>query len=450
MIPVPVDLRPLLNDILSSVGREATARRLVIFFAAAILVIGNRTVSSVVRLLSLIESVNPSTYHRLFSHRKWLPVLPAKVIARFVVRRLVPQGPITLVGDETVDGHRGKKVYGKARHRDAVRSSHSHTVFRYGHKWIVLAILVQFPYTNRPFALPVLVALYRDKKTCQAEETRQKTAAELMRGLLATFVRWFPDRKIRFSGDNAYGSQAMARFAARHHQRLTLVSKIVPDANLFAAPPRRRRTTSGRPPIKGRSLPSPKEVAQSGKRGKKLRVRWYGGGWRNVRVFTDVGHWYKSGKGLVEIRWVYVIDLDGTHRDECFFTTDVSMKPEAIIELYGGRWNIETTFQEMREHLGLETTRGWTRNTVLRMAPCLFLLYTVIVMFYNALPDNSPHVRYRSWANKEQTTFSDMIMTVRHYLWIKWVFAQVPGGAAVQKLPPRIRSLLDFGLLQAA
>ncbi len=167
-------------------------------------------------------------------------------------------------------------------------------------------------------------------------------------------------------------------------------------------------------------------------------------------MFTDAGHWYKSGKGLVEIRWVYVIDLDGTHRDECFFTTDVSMKPEAVIELYGGRWNIKTTFQELREHLGLETTRGWTRNTVLRMAPCLFVLYTVIVMFYNSLPDSSPHVRYRSWANKEQTTFSDMIMNVRQYLWIKWVFAQVPGGTAVQKLPPKIRSLLDFGLLQAA
>jgi len=44
---------------------------------------------------------------------------------------------------ETVVGHHGKNVYGKARHRDAVRSPHSHTVFRYAHKWIVLAVLVE-------------------------------------------------------------------------------------------------------------------------------------------------------------------------------------------------------------------------------------------------------------------------------------------------------------------
>lgn len=43
-----------------------------------------------------------------------------------------------------------------------------------------------------------------------------------------------------------------------------------------------------------------------------------------------------------------------------------------------------------------------------------------------------------------------MIMNVRRYLWSKWVFAQVPGGTAVQKLSPKIRSLLDFGLMQAA
>ena len=46
-----------------------------------------------------------------------------------------------LCGDDTVDEHRGKKVYGKGCHRDAVRSPHSFTAYRWGHKWVVLAIL---------------------------------------------------------------------------------------------------------------------------------------------------------------------------------------------------------------------------------------------------------------------------------------------------------------------
>ncbi|TWT87877.1 hypothetical protein Pla100_58260 [Neorhodopirellula pilleata] len=104
----------------------------------------------------------------------------------------------------------------------------------------------------------------------------------------------------------------------------------------------------------------------------------------------------------------------------------------------------------MREHFGLETTRGWSRRTVLRMAPCLFLLYTIVVLFYDTMPQSSGHFRQRHWVGKESVTLSDMIISVRHHLWMEWVFAQVPGGGAVQKLPPPIRKLLDFGLTQAA
>ncbi|MDY3550939.1 hypothetical protein R5W24_000008 [Gemmata sp. JC717] len=76
---------------------------------------------------------------------------------RFVLDRLLPDGPVRLVGDDTVDGHTGPHVYGKARHRDAVRSPHSGTAFRYGHKWVVLAVPVKFPFATRPWALPALI-----------------------------------------------------------------------------------------------------------------------------------------------------------------------------------------------------------------------------------------------------------------------------------------------------
>ena len=60
-----------------------------------------------------------------------------------------------LCGDDTVDGHRGKKVYGKACHRDAVRSTHSFTAYRWGHQGVVPAILVKFPFAQGRWALTV-------------------------------------------------------------------------------------------------------------------------------------------------------------------------------------------------------------------------------------------------------------------------------------------------------
>ena len=160
-----------------------------------------------------------------------------------------------------------------------------------------------------------------------------------------------------------------------------------------------------------------------------LNVAWYGGGRRDVEVVSGTGHWYKAGQGLVAVRWVFVHDLTGTHRDEYFLTTDVAMTAQEVIETYVGRWNEETTFQEMRSYLGLETTRGWKEKTVLRMAPCLFGLYTVVAALYSQLPKRYARVRAVAWAGKSDVTFSDAITAVRRWLWLEWVFAhpRLPG-----------------------
>lgn len=66
MIRVPRDFKPLLDELSASFARRQTAGRFILFFAAAIVVTGDRTVSAVLRLLTLVEPLNPFTYHRLF------------------------------------------------------------------------------------------------------------------------------------------------------------------------------------------------------------------------------------------------------------------------------------------------------------------------------------------------------------------------------------------------
>jgi len=55
-------------------------------------------------------------------------------------------------------------------------------------------------------------------------------------------------------------------------------------------------------------------------------------------------------------------------------------------KFYAARWSTETTFQEMRTYRGLEATHGNTQNTVRQTAPCLFGLYSVVALYYAALP----------------------------------------------------------------
>ena len=61
--------------------------------------------------------------------------------------------------------------------------------------------------------------------------------AHLSACLLAVLLRWLPDRRFVLVGDAGYGSHEVARCCYRHRQRLTLVSKLHPDARLFGSPP---------------------------------------------------------------------------------------------------------------------------------------------------------------------------------------------------------------------
>ncbi len=70
-------------------------------------------------------------------------------LCRAVVATPLADRPIFLAGDDPVDGHLVRRVYGKAGHRDPGRSSHGYTAWRYGHKWVVLAVLVRFPFATR-------------------------------------------------------------------------------------------------------------------------------------------------------------------------------------------------------------------------------------------------------------------------------------------------------------
>lgn len=448
MNSIPRAAEPVLQEMAEAFTRP-TFRRFTVLLFAAILTTGRRTVSNLLRTVQALAPGHPSSYHRVFSRCRWSLWPLARVLTGFILDHWVPEGPVLVTGDDTVDGHRGKRVYGKACHRDAVRSTHSFTAYRWGHKWVVLAILVKFPFTRRLWALPVLAALYRSKDFNRKHKRRHKTPSELMRGLLAVLMHWFPQRKFIFSGDGGYGTHPLARFACRHRAHLTLVSRFYPKANLYAPPPAVKGKHKGRPRKKGRKRAAPEKVVSRSRRS-RLTAAWYGGGQRRVEVVSAVSHWYKNGGGLVPVRWVFVHDRDGTHRDEYFFTTDPAMTPRMIIETYTGRWSIETAFQEMRAYLGLETTRGWSERTVLRAAPCLFGLYSVVALLYARLPANQTRRTFIQWPGKADRTFSDAITTVRRYLWSNWVFATPDHHEAFSKVSRSIRAVLLYALAPAA
>lgn len=423
----------------STMFSESVFEKFMTLLQGAVLTPGCRTISRILRLVGSLADAHPSSYHRVLSHRRWSMWPMARILAEYILSAFCHKGVIRIVGDETVTEHTGRKVFGKARHRDAKRSSHSFIAHLWGHKWVVLAILVDLPGTTRPWALPILVALYRDKKDNKALGLQHKTPTDLMRQLLCVLLHWFPTRKFVFSGDGAYATHGLTRFARRHQKRLTLISRFHGDAALYTAAPKSNKKSIGRPRVKGKKQPSPEAIVQHAKCRKKLSVKWYGGENRKVEIVSGTGYWYRAGEGIVEVLWVHVHDLTGTHRDEYFYTTDLHLTAKQVIEYFTGRWSIEVTFQEARAHLGVETTRGWSRQTVLRAEPCLLGLYSVVALWFAALPESDRQDLAVEWAGKVTITYSDAVTFVRRDLWRHWIFANPAYRPVVEKLSPKQR-----------
>jgi hypothetical protein len=434
---------------------QPTYQRLLVLLVGAIVVNGRRTVSRVLWAVRSLSAGHASNYHRVFSRAPWLPRCAGRVLAAIVLEWVPKDQPVVIVVDDTTEQHRGDHVYGKACHRDAVRSSRSHVVHLFGLKWVVLAVNVRFAFATRPWALPVLSALYRGKELDQQEGRRHKTPIDLARGLLALMLRWFPDRRFILLGDGGYASHGLACFCQRrskaHRDRLVLVSRFHGDAALYDPPPP-RSGRPGRPFRKGSKLPSPRQTAQASQR-TAATVRWYNQGRREVQWVSGTGLWYTHRGGrLLPVRWVFVHDpLDPAH-DEYFYSTDTQMGPGEMIGLYTDRWPIEVTFEELKQRLGLGSTRQYARHSVLRAAPCLFALFTLVSLIFAS--HASTHRQWRlprlSSYDKKQVSFCDALICVRRLLWAQTIMEQLIGRRAIHKLPPKVASVLFDQLADAA
>src|SRR5437868_4060122 len=131
---LPPEPHPLVQALALHVT-SPTYQRFSTLLVGAVLTTGRRTVANLLRTLRHLAPGHPADYRRVLSRAPWSGVAVGSALARFLLDHVVPDGSVALVGDDTVDGHPGRTVYGKGRHRDAVRSSHSYTAWRYGHKW---------------------------------------------------------------------------------------------------------------------------------------------------------------------------------------------------------------------------------------------------------------------------------------------------------------------------
>jgi hypothetical protein len=174
--------------------------------------------------------------------------------------------------------------------------------------------------------------------------------------ILARLIhRWMPERRIILTVDGAYAAIKLALVCAKT-PNLELVTRLRWDAALYRQPGKRPPGKPGVKPLKGARQRSLKEWAMRGDAPwKEVEVNWYRGTRKKILVFSRTVLWYTEAETPVPIRFVITRDPEGEYSDEVFASTKLDATPEQIVEWFVMRWSLEVTFEEAREHLGLET-----------------------------------------------------------------------------------------------
>jgi DDE superfamily endonuclease len=408
--------------------------------AGALLAPGRRTVASALRVMGLCQIPTFTSFHRVLNRDRWAPQALAEQLLRLLVAAFVPDGPVVIGLDETIERRWGARIKARGIYRDPVRSSKGHFIKASGLRWVSTMLLVPIPWAGRVWALPFLTALAPSERYAQQRGRQHKKLTDWGRQLLLQVARWLPQRPLIAVVDSTY---AALELLAAVRSRLTVITRLRLDAALFDPAPPRQPGAKGRPPLKGKRQPTPaRRFADPRTPWRRVTAtKWYGRAKRRLDIASGTAVWYHAGLPPVPIRYVLVRDARRELKPQAFLCTNLDADPLDILHLFVRRWSIEVTFAEARRHLGVETQRQWTDRAIARTTPALLGLFSLVTLWANDLPGVRQARPYgAAWYLKRVLTFSDALSLIRRELWRETLF---DSSRQIPDMPKSVETLVN-------
>src|SRR3954451_6856367 len=167
--PLAAWLRPFMADL-----PKPTRGPALTLIAGAILVPGRRTVAAMLQVMGLGQLSPFTNYHRVLNRNRWSSRAAAKRLLHLLLGAFVPDGPVIIGIDETIERRWGGKIKARGIYRDPVRSSRGHFVKASGLRWISVMLLAPIPWAGRIWALPFLTALAPSERCAREQGRRHK------------------------------------------------------------------------------------------------------------------------------------------------------------------------------------------------------------------------------------------------------------------------------------
>jgi len=410
-----------------------------ILLLGAILAPGQRTVTAILRIMGLSCEKHFQNFHRVLNRAIWSSREASRVLLGLLVATFAVFGPVVLGLDDTIERRRGAKIKAKGIYRDPVRSSHGHFVKASGLRWLSLMLVSPISWAKRVWALPFLTVLAPSERYYEKRKRAHKKLTDWARQALLQVRRWLPGRKLVVVMDASFAAIDFLWQVAKLANPITMIARFRLDAALYAPAPERQPGKKGRSRKKGQRLPTLEQVLEDTRTvwKKVLIPNWYGEGKREVEITSGTAVWYHSGMPALPIRWVLIRDPLGKFKSQALLCTDLNEEPEQILKWFVMRWQLEVTFHEVRDHLGVETQRQWSDWAILRTTPALLGLFSLVTLLASTHAINGKiPVRQAAWYCKTLPTFSDALALVRQEVWQHRYFQLSHKRLDVRKLQP--------------
>src|SRR4051794_29128289 len=130
-----------------------TARHALVLVTGAVLAPARRTVAAALRTAGYGQAAGFTNYHRMLNRNRWSSRHVAQRLLLLLVQAFIPEGPVVIGIDDTLERRWGEKIKARGIYRDPVRSSHGHFVKASGLRWLSVMLFPSPPGPGRSGAL---------------------------------------------------------------------------------------------------------------------------------------------------------------------------------------------------------------------------------------------------------------------------------------------------------
>jgi DDE superfamily endonuclease len=279
-------------------------------------------------------------------------------------------------GDDTKVHRSSKRVWGTCTFHEYTARCPNRAATVRAHNWVVLGALLPRPCQPALF-LPHAGRLYfRQSQLPAGEEFHTK--CELAVELLRAEAGHAPGRHLGVL-DGAFAVRSVVRpltQPAAGQPRVEFLTRLRGDARLHRLPPAEKPAgRRGPKPKWGPRLPRPR---QGGRwpGGWHEGVAWLYGRWRSVRWKEVVCLWRVAGPD-VPVKAV-VAEVAGYSKRFTLVSSATDLSGLQLLELFGARFREEDGFRDVKQRLGWEECRAWTRLPIVRTTQAQLLVLTLL------------------------------------------------------------------------